>query len=945
MFEVSRTADNHRNLIDFTHNKIKTIESGAFNGSHIEVIYLYGNEYYGDDALSEDLNNDTRLYLHYQPYEIAINKKETQIQQTELVDKLSYRTSERCYFSDNHLFKICKVSTSLSSVKQLVPNMWTPSSLEIIDNEILSIDLSYNDISLIENGAFVNLKNLAHLYLHHNDKLIKDTMTWNVMESQIETRCQLHDNLKLCFKHNSISSVNVYEEKIARPLSFAVFVEVRIRGIRIICDDFITSISPNAFKDSNIKTELKTLIIYRKRKNRFVLYPGSFEGLTVLENLIIDVGVIELKVGLLDSLKSLKYLKIEPNEMLTQIKTVESGAFNESHIEAIYLYDNKYYEDDDVFSWDLNNNTRVYLHYQPYETAIHQEASSSLSSVKPLVPNMWTPSSLEIIDDEILSIESNVFSCLDKLEFLSITNSSLETISSGAFDGLSKLQSLEIISSRLTRIHRNTFEMLTNLNRLSLSNNTIKVIADESLMNNKLLSILDLSFNSLESIHEKTFNGANINNLDLSYNNISLIENGAFANMTNLDHLNVDHNNKLVKDTMTWNIMESQIETRCQLHDNLKLCFKHNSISSVNVYEGKIARPLSFAVFVEVRIRVYIIRIICDDFITSISPNAFKDSNIKSELKTLIIYRKRKNGFVLYPGSFEGLTVLENLIIDVGVIELKVGLFDSLKSLKYLKFKPNEMLTGVFLGQVLANLTNLKTLEIFNNDSIGICDSPFSDILPLSITELCYTNGQIDKLEKYSFICLPSLENITITNTELKDVQQYAFSRLDNLKYINLAFNRIQSIPSDVFGYLEKLIKLELNNNKINEIDDNAFAMNNNDNLRLVNLSYNEVSIVNRYMFPHIKCNQLDLSNNKIGIIEDAAFERSLINDIYLFDNPYIVPNRNAWMVANHTFVFPKKISYAAIRCQSKQPNNCVSCHYNCLQRQDRETIEPAVKI
>ncbi|XP_044009951.1 toll-like receptor 3 [Aphidius gifuensis] len=742
----------------------------------------------------------------------------------------------------------------------------------------ISIDLSYNNISLIENGAFANLTNLDHLHVDHNyPSLTKDLVAWSITESQIDTECQRHNTLEICFKHNSISSVNVFEEKIARPSTFGAFIEIHTREIRFTCGDFVTSISPNAFKDSNIKSELKTLKIYRKRRNGFVLYPGSFEGLTVLENLIIDVGVIELKVGLFDSLKSLKYLKFKPNEMLTGIYLGQVLA-NLTNLKTLEIF----------------NNDSISICQSPFSNQLPQSitelcyTNGQIDTIE-TASFMCLPSleNITITKTQLAVVERYAFDGLDNIKYINLsfnrihlidlTHNNIETIESGAFNG-SQIKVIYLYDNKLDEEDDAIYGDLDNKTRLYLNYQPNEISSTSLISVKQLVPVLDLSFNSLQSIHEKTFKGENIKNLDLSYNNISLIENGAFANMTSLDHLHVDHNNpSLTEDLVAWSIMESQIDTECQRHNTLEICFKHNSISSVNVNEEKIARPSTFGAFIEIHTRE--IRFTCDDFVTSISPNAFKDSNIKSELKTLKIYRKRRNGFVLYPGSFEGLTVLENLIIDVGVIELKVGLFDSLKSLKYLKFKPNEMLTGVYLGQVLANLTNLKTLEIFNNDSIGICDSPFSDILPLSITELCYTNGQIDKLEKYSFICLPSLENITITKTRLA-VVEYAFDILDNLKYINLAFNQIR---------------------------------------------------------------QLDLSNNKIGIIEDAAFEGTSINDIYLFDNPYIILNRHAWMVSRYTLLFSNKISYTAIRCQSKQQNKCITCHYNCLQPQDRALIEPIV--
>ncbi|XP_044005919.1 leucine-rich repeat neuronal protein 1-like [Aphidius gifuensis] len=132
--------------------------------------------------------------------------------------------------------------------------------------------------------------------------------------------------------------------------------------------------------------------------------------------------------------------------------------------------------------------------------------------------------------------------------------------------------------------------------------------------------------------------------------------------------------------------------------------------------------------------------------------------------------------------SFVGLTQLENLELDVGPILLQAHSFDSLPSLKFFKIKVIE--TFQYLSQVLAPLSNLKTIEIVGNRSVGICQNKFSSKIPHSLTDIRYTNSPLTELQANSMTCIPQLEKFTITNTQLSTIQAGAFKSMDNLKYM-----------------------------------------------------------------------------------------------------------------------------------------------------------------
>ncbi|XP_044004317.1 chondroadherin-like [Aphidius gifuensis] len=157
---------------------------------------------------------------------------------------------------------------------------------------------------------------------------------------------------------------------------------------------------------------------------------------------------------------------------------------------------------------------------------------------------------------------------------------------------------------------------------------------------------------------------------------------------------------------------------------------------------------------------------------------------------------------------------------------------------------------------------------------------------------------------------------------------------MDTLKYIYLAFNKLTRISTGIFDGLNNLIRLELNHNKIIEIDSKSLMKFGENDLQLVNLSYNEISIIKKDTFQGFKCSQLDLSHNKISHIEDNAFEDSNIHDIFLFNNAIIDVKIKAWKIPPFTFVHTKIPSYFISFCSGKRTRVCDHsglCESRCI--------------
>ncbi|CAG4930503.1 unnamed protein product [Colias eurytheme] len=161
---------------------------------------------------------------------------------------------------------------------------------------------------------------------------------------------------------------------------------------------------------------------------------------------------------------------------------------------------------------------------------------------------------LSIHNCKLLRIPGNAFEGLRELKKLSIrsknydwsSNKNLE-LSLGTFNGLRELQSLDLGENNLKVIPSDVFCPLDNLQKLNLTHNKIKNIDRIGLGNNCGLDILslDLSYNELKTLNEDSEIAAlrRLQELRLQNNNISDISSEIFNGLISLRVLNISHNN------------------------------------------------------------------------------------------------------------------------------------------------------------------------------------------------------------------------------------------------------------------------------------------------------------------------------------------------------------------------------------------------------------------
>ncbi|XP_063899316.1 protein toll [Helicoverpa armigera] len=303
------------------------------------------------------------------------------------------------------------------------------------------------------------------------------------------------------------------------------FSEVKVDSLRGLSSLQILSLDSNhiahmAVGSLNHAPLLKSISLVR---NQLVeLPPGLFHNLTKLENITIQSNAVTLSLHnhSFSNLPSLRNLILED----CGIKLLEqpiSGSFN---IEHLSLYSNEIESIPLSFFKDMPSLQRLDLSY-----------------------------------NRIKKLDSGVFQALKNLEFLNLNRNHLEVLPDFLFSGLKKLNHVTIENNYLTHISEFTFQGAINLQTISLKSNQLTLhpfpqSANEDYYTNlnvmspfeNLLELknLYLNDNSINTMFEDwNLILTKLENLDLSYNNFTMLQQLDFQFLSNKVTVDLRHNN------------------------------------------------------------------------------------------------------------------------------------------------------------------------------------------------------------------------------------------------------------------------------------------------------------------------------------------------------------------------------------------------------------------
>ncbi|XP_078488415.1 leucine-rich repeats and immunoglobulin-like domains protein 3 [Ciona intestinalis] len=418
----------------------------------------------------------------------------------------------------------------------------------------------------------------------------------------------------------------------------------------------------------------------------------------------------------------------------------------------------------------------------------------------PLIPPWVSILSLRNNKIEATAVKQHTFMNLPNLQELDLSDNELRTLSV-SFSGSPLLRTLRLDTCSLIAIPTIEATGRPNITTLALSHNIITTI--EGLTEWPSLRVLDLSFNTIRGIRSNTFiNQGNLTELYLHKNNITTVNEHAFAGLVSLETLSLGRNRiGNGRNGLKYFAPSEVLASNAECIGNLsKLRFLDLSRNRINHIKG-----LAF--------------------------------NGMCQLRTLLLHGNRISN--LKDASFYSLKALTTLRMDDNRIRsVDMGWLYDLKSLEKLSLSRNKV-NSISSG-AWKLCKEIRHLNLSHNDLTTIISKQFESLTVMQTLDL--SRNAIVAMEKEAFYGLRKLKKLVLSrNLISSSVEDLGgiFRGLESIETLLMNNNRIRSLSPDTFVGADKLVYLDLRNNNITSVQNKTFqTMKNLKRLRINSASF-----------------------------------------------------------------------------------------------------------
>ncbi|XP_011560673.3 toll-like receptor 6 [Plutella xylostella] len=640
----------------------------------------------------------------------------------------------------------------------------------------LYLDLSYNEIHIIEGHVFKDYVNLYTLNLSHN--VIEDINSDNMFMGDTKDP----ELLSLDLSFNRIATLNA--------------------------DTFIRM--------------LKLEYLYLHDNLISVMSEHSFNGLKSLKSLYLQYNSLQsLNLTLLDA-SSISYLDISYNAFtkisgyelnrLTFLKTV-----NISHSDIEIVEGNCFNQ-----AFSLEN---IDLSYNKITSSIENFMFFNNKDLK----------QLNFYNNSISNIHDKAFAH-NKLEYLNLENNNISgSITGNTFSGIKNITELNIYNQNITALQDFAFKDMEILQTLKISRNKIKDIGCSSFANLHNLQVIDLSNNFISNVCFFTDTLENVTVINLSKNNITTIPPKTFINQTSVKTLNLSDNNiftvaqyslplnKLQYLYLRGNSLKGPIKKGMfspakylrylDLSDFFVTKVENNSFVDLPLLARLNLSSNNIEVFESNNFLDMNNMFSLDLSYNSISQLSFPNSSLSS-LKALYLSNNKLNCLdhpfhnisqVIY------LDVAYNNFVDVSKIS-----FEDFPNVKVIIISHNQL--KVFNSPRTNTLTKLVKLDLSANQLNSINLQYFKDIVEINVS-----NNSFTSINSTFFLGLQNLQALDISQNHISKIIPGTFLNAKALKALNLSNNHVNQLRYGSFRGLHNAESIDISNNYIQELDVNIF--------------------------------------------------------------------------------------------------------------------------
>ncbi|XP_071485885.1 uncharacterized protein [Diadema antillarum] len=555
-----------------------------------------------------------------------------------------------------------------------------------LPNRTITLDLSYNLITQLQNYSFAPIWNLVTLNLkknaifHIENAAFTPLIHLKILSLSGNKLTQIQPGL-LCSNKNlglldlgnnlftfvpvtAIKNLSNLETLILMKNSIQSFDFQSVSRWKKISEinlslNNIISIPHHAFLPLQ-NNSLRILDLKYNKINEVT--PGVFSDLTTVNSLLLDVNHIN-KFEVLAFMGSLKIKK------LTLIGTLlkEIIPLNKSTCDTVPI--------PHIMKIELTGNEIVEIPHYAFCGFYHTV-------------------SLLIQKNRITNIANTSFCGLHSLQILDISENHISSLPLGAFHCNENLLQLNISHNKILILHPGSFIQLSMIQHLDLSNNMI-FSCNYRLWTTKTLLTLDISFNSLDKIPHSMLRGlTNLKVLTVSHNKIRGYSPFLFAHTPNLQEL------YLISEEASYLCENFRDMTYLQILD---LSYTKLALNSTHQFTGAESLQKLHLRFNNLGSESL--------FDTQTNHSLFAGQAV---LQGLYLQGNSLNN--MEPGTFSSLTSLKSLdISDSEIKVLKPGLFNNLTSLTTLYLRGNPIKEPS--ANTLYGLHSLRTL-FFEKSSV-----------------------------------------------------------------------------------------------------------------------------------------------------------------------------------------------------------------------------------
>ena len=466
--------------------------------------------------------------------------------------------------------------------------------------------------------------------------------------------------------------------------------------------------------------QLSNLQVLDVSGNRLTGFENNcFTNMTSLTHIYANGNlIIRLQNGVFDSLKVLTTLNLRENQIKDIGPHVFSNRLNLRNLRDIYLSNNRLTSlPDGVFDGlkslrhlDLGGNRISYIGLRVFSKRSNLRNLRNIYLNNNLLTSLQDgvldgPKSLSDLDlsgNRISDIGLNVFTNrynLRNLRNISLSNNKLTSLRDGVFDGLKSLRYLYLSRNRLSDIGLHVFSnqsALRNLRNIHLNDNLLTALQDGVFDGLKSLRYLYLGGNPISDIGLRVFsNRSNLRNLRHIYLNNSLLtslQDGVLDGLNSLTSLNLRGNRISV-------IGLNVFSQRANLRNLWSIDLQDNNLTSLQdgVFDG--LKSLSY---------IYL------------GWNRISDIGLH-------VFSNRSN-----------LSNLRNIYLNNNLLtSLKDGVFDGLNSLTSLNIRGNRIYDiGLYVFSERSNLRNLSSIHLQDNLLTSLQDGVFDGLKSLKYLDL-----------------------------------------------------------------------------------------------------------------------------------------------------------------------------------------------------------------